>query len=285
MCRLFFILVAFLISNIGSAQLPETDVYLLEFNAENDLAKISFLNGFNKKGYNNQPSFKDDNNLFLVSNITNSEQTDILLLNLVSGRIKRLTNTSLSEFSPRLHQNNSFSVVKVLKDGEQVIWEYPLSLEDSGQLLFSMDNNIGYYQHLPNYKMALYGIHKDDTNSLEIADLRRNTHKSIGKNIGRCFVPSSDGSLLFISKDDSFNVKKYDVRNGQISILTTLKHKVEDFMMFNNHLIYGYESSLYIYDNNSENWVQWLDLESLGITNITRLTSRGNKIVLVNKRK
>lgn len=284
MFRLLIVLVFFLNSNIGYSQLPETDVYLLEFNIENDLSKISFLNAFNKNGYNNQPTFKDDNNLLLVSNLNESDQTDILLLNLVSGRLKRLTKTSLSEYSPRLHQNNSFSVVKVLKDGQQVIWEYPLSLEDSGKLLFDMNDNIGYYRHLPNYKMALYGIKKEGSNSLEIADLRRNTHKSIGMNIGRCFVQSDDGNLLYLSKDDTYSIKKYYVRNGQIEIESKLQHNVEDFMVFNNHLVYGFESSLYMYDNHKEKWIQWLDLESLGITNITRLTSRGNKVVLINKR-
>lgn len=272
-----------MISVIGYSQLPKTDVYLLECNAD-DVIKISFLNGFNKSGYNDQPTFKDNNNLFLVSNINDADQTDILLLNLTSGRLKRLTNTSLSEFSPRLHRNTDFSVVKVLENGKQVIWEYPLSLEDVGATLLSIDINIGYYQHLPNFKMALYGINEDGSTTLEIADLRRNTHKTISSDISRCLVQSAGGNLLFIKKGDSFFIKKYNPRNGQISIEANMMHKVEDFMLYKNHLIYGFKSIMYIYDYNTEKWVEWIDLKSLGITNITRMISKGNKIVLVNKR-
>lgn len=269
---------------LGYGQLPKSDLYLLDIDTEQNVSKITYLNAYNSNGYNNQPSFKDDNNLFVVSNLNGADQTDIILLNLSSGRMKRLTHTTESEFSPKLYRNTEFTVVKVLKNGKQVIWEYPFSLEDNGQTLFSMDKNIGYYHSLPNFKIAMYSIESTDTNTLQIGNLRRQSHRMIDSNIGRCFVRTNDGNILFVSKDSPFLIKKYNASNGQITVMAQMAHSVEDFFLYNNRICYGYKSKIYMYDNSDEKWLEWFDLQKLGINHITRVACRNNKIVLVNKK-
>jgi len=71
----------------------------------------------------------------------------------------RKNKTLENEYSPRLSQNSFVTTVRVEQDEvSQVLWEYPKNGKNKGSKLIDDYTNIGYYQPLSNFKMAMFVI-------------------------------------------------------------------------------------------------------------------------------
>ena len=283
-----YILLIILISSIGftvSGQLPVTEIFLLELQDNDRIAEVSYLTGFNTDSYNNQAVFIGDNEVILTSELED-EQTDIVKLNLLARTWKRLTATEESEYSPRTIDEANFTVVRVEKDGEtQTLWEYPLSLTYNGEQILKESGQVGYYQFLPNLKVALFVIEK--SMNLYIGDMRRGTTAKKDEGIGRCFQVSKTGELWYISKpsdDSKGKIKTYNTVNQRITSVATVLGDSQDFCLYGNteKVIMAQNAQLFMYDQPSDTWILWIDLSEYGVKKITRLDCRDNKILLTN---
>ena len=112
------------------AQYPATNIYVMDMTrVGQDYFKFTdpiFLNSDNIGGYNNQPSFIDDNQLIVTSQ-RDGKQTDIYVYNFQNLKVTQVTNTpNVSEFSPmKIPNQRAFSSICIEEDGKtQRLWEY-----------------------------------------------------------------------------------------------------------------------------------------------------------------
>ena len=127
------------------SQVPTTDIYLLDVKAKH--GKFIFSNPqkiSDWKGYNNQPYFTPDGkSIYYVS--YRNKQSDIYRYDIDLKTTTQFTNTPEDEYSPKLTPDGKYiSVVRVMKDSSQQLWEFPLDSGAPKHLLIGEDS-IGYY--------------------------------------------------------------------------------------------------------------------------------------------
>ena len=90
--------------------LPNTNVYMFDIEKESDslyhFNNPKFLTNFNADGYNNQPAFMSENELYLTVGIPGANQTDIYKLDIGNTTKLQVTRTQESEYSPTLMPDN-----------------------------------------------------------------------------------------------------------------------------------------------------------------------------------
>lgn len=278
---------------ISAQELPSCNLYLFETSLRDSQLTLSnpqFLSSFNKKGYNNQPSFVNNNELLIASAAPNDRQTDIFLLDLAAKTRMRMTRTAESEFSPKATPDNLyFSVVRVEADAArtQRLWQYPLDRKDMGMAAMKYLRGVGYYQWLDRYKVALFNIASGDLNYLSISDTRDGSTQNLSPSIGRCFQTSPNGRLVYVHKISEGNwvIKALDKNTLDVQEITKTVSGVEDFViMKDGAILMGKGSRLYrFHPLKSQNWQEVAELKRIGINNITRMAVSGDgKLVVVN---
>ncbi len=270
-----------------TAQLPNTELFMITFDDDSTIEKVSYLSDFNPNQYNNQAVFISDNEILLTTQ-WDENNTDITKLNLQANTVKRLTNTLESEYSPNINGDGSFTVVRVEQDETtQNLWEYPLSLDNEGSILVENTGQVGYYQHLPNLNIALFVIEEDQYH-LEIINQRSQQKKKIDQNIGRCFKRSKKGELIYLSKSTTGknDIMTYNAMNDRKQKLATALGDAVDFCLYGNleQLIMAKDNALYRYDAATSTWLLWHDLAPYGLKRITRMDARGNQLLLINNK-
>lgn len=283
MMRFITILISTLFYISGNAQLPETNLYLVNFDGEDEITSVSLLNNFNLNAYNNQPKFISDDELLITANLY-EEQTDIVKLNLKSNTWRLLTKTEESEYSPQANEDGTFWVVRVESDKTtQTLWEYPMNLENNGIRLLEKAGQIGYFQPLNNLKVALF-ILDGEKNKLVIGNLRNNNLEEKVENIGRCFQKSKNGELIYLEKyeDNTFRFKSYNSVNQLTKDLFPGLPESQDFCLIGSSedIVMGKGSKLFKYNKNGLTWELWKDLAEYGINNITRIQYRNKKMIV-----
>ena len=150
------------ISLFAQDPLPITNVFLFNYRQINDSSMVFYrpqmLTGFNQSGYNNQPAFFSNDEIYLSAQSSESSQTDIYKLNPVSKKKYRVTNTSTPEYSPTpMPDGKHFSVIRVESDGRQRLWKLPLDRSSAGYPLLPDLTDIGYHFWL-NQDLSLIHI-------------------------------------------------------------------------------------------------------------------------------
>lgn len=281
-----------LLASFCQAQsLPVSNVYLLQTDWSDTVLLFKnpeFLTGFNKQGYNNQPSFINNTELLLSVGMAQDNQTDIYLLDLERKTKLRMTRTAESEYSPQMTPDHLFfSVVRVETDEgrSQRLWQYPLDRKDSGKPVFKYLRGIGYYHWLDRFKVALFNV--ASTNYLSLGDTRDENTQHLSPNIGRCFQTSPNGRLVFVHKitDNNWMIKAMDRNTLQVEEITKTVSGAEDFVLLKDgSILMGKGSRLYRFKPVKGNrWEEVADLKNLGVYNITRMAVSGDgKLALVN---
>ena len=265
------------------AQLPETEVWLLEFNSSDKIQNVSYLSDFNPNAYNNQAVFINDNEIALTAELEEGN-TDIVILNPSKRKWKRLTKTIESEYSPRLANGNNITTVRVEQDEvSQVLWEYPIDADNAGSQLVTDKTNIGYYYPLNNFKMAFFVI--DKTNDLHIVNLRNDKVEYVSKDIGRCFQVNKKGELIFIQNLGTPTIKSFNPLNKRVTTITDALNGSEDFVLYGDAevLLMAKGAQIFKYNPTAASFIQQWDLSSYGIKDISRMDYRDGKLLLINK--
>ncbi len=290
---IFFLLLMNLSASI--AQLPNTNIYLLNMEAgQAGLFRFSnprFLTAFNLYGYNNQPSFINNNELYIsVQTPYDTTQTDIFSLNLSTSTRTRITSTPEAEYSPQLSPDQRFFTC-VRSDASlnkvQRLWYYPLDRSGGGQPALKYITDIGYYYWINADKLAIYKLN-GPSNYLSLINTRDESSVQLTNNIGRTFGLLPDGKLAFIQKatDQTWYIKALDLTTyASETIIQTPLYK-EDFVVTSDGtFIMGVGSKLYAYRlGDLKEWKEIADFTSYGINNIKRIaiTRELDKIALVD---
>lgn len=270
-----------------------SDVYLFTLEKEGkgdyQLHSPKYLNSFNKGGFNNQPSFTPSGDLLLSVRKQDEIQNDIWLLSLSSRKYKQLTNTSATEYSPRIHPHEEHLTVVRRADrdiSEQQICNIHLKTGEM-ECVAPDVKDAGYYTWLSPAELGLFRI-DGNTNKLSYYNVEENKSRRITNAIGRTLLSDKAGWLIFVHKftDNYWYIKKYDPSTSAIEIVTQTVDKNEDFTMAGDgtyfmgkgHLLFAF------HPDKGKDWRQVADLSVYGIKFITRMavSPDGKKLVVVS---
>ncbi len=297
--RLFFsVLFVMCTAHLAFAQLSKANVYVFDLKRVADTAwtvgKPRYLTYFNELGYNNQPAFFSNNELYLAMKLPNSIQTDIYLMDLDKKTKLRVTDTPENEFSPmRMPDYYNFSVVRQQANGRdtsQYLWQYPLDRSHSGKAVFKYSEKIGYYAWLNASQVAVYVLDSPD-NYLGIADIRTDKVTPVATNVGRCLMAMSNRNLAFVQKGDAgdnwtlMEKNPYQLTKAATPIVSMMAG-CEDFgILPDGTFISGRGSKLYKFDRRrDQDWVEIADLYLYNIFSITRIAvSNDYKVAIVTQ--
>jgi len=265
-------LLVFILFNICLyAQLPNTDIWLLDIKTTNDSIILSNpVNITNRDGYDNQPAFSADGKYILYTSIRDSKQSDVFKYNLTTKSITQITNTPTSEYSPTfIPDEKKVSVVTVEQDSTQRVWSLPIDGGKSSVLIKNVDS-VGYHTWLNN--TALFMFLLPEPFKLYLVDRKTGTKIFINDSIGRCFKNYQE-MLLYVKKSEN-NINKLWLYNlsGQKSWSTKTTIEGEDFTIINNDIMWTHDSKIYLSSIYNDNRKLLIDLANYNIKNITRIS-------------
>lgn len=279
---------------VGSclAQLPATNLYLFQMRQVTDslfvFTQPKFLTAFNSQGYNNQPHFVSNEELyFTVKSPETGDQTDIYSLNFLTQSKTRITATAESEYSPTLLPGGEeFSCVRVETDVNQTqrLWRFPLNRQNNGRPVFYNIVDVGYHFWLDPQTVALFVV--GNPHILSLASTGSETSSMVMSNIGRCFQKMPNGNLAFVHKisDDFWQIRELNSRSRTTSTIVTTLNRSEDFIILpDGTILMGMGSKLFKFNKAIDTgWLEIADFKYYGINNISRLAvSQDNKLVFV----
>ena len=271
--------------------IPNTEIYLAGISfPDNKFTLGTAKNITQNTGYDNQPHFLPGNNSLLYTSVRNFDdetpQSDIYAYTFESDSTSQITATPESEYSPTLTPNGQgISVVRVDMDGEQRLWEFPISSTtvtnaDYGQV-FPGITRVGYHVWRNQDEAFLFLVDENpegEEHSLVKANRGQVDSELITSKIGRSLTmqPSND-ALIFVDKtfDDMWNIKRYDLEKQFSEILLSTLDGSEDLVWLDDsHLLMAKDQNIFMHtvDDKYADWLKIADAESLGISGeITRL--------------
>lgn len=278
----FFCLFLLGTSSLCAQRLPHSNVLLFQLVPNTDsLYKPQnprFLTAFNPTGYNNQPCFFSERELYLTAQLPeDTTQTEIFCLDLSAKTRVRVTATPTAEYSPKpVPGSRRFSAVRVEADGRQRLWSFPLDRSDNGRPVLSDFESVGYYCWLRDTLLAVFQVGENGaphTLSVVSTDMPRPVR--IASNIGRCLEKSAGGQLFFVQKatDQTWFLKKYDPITGRSDIVTRTLPQVEDFAILPDGTLFAAKGArLYQFKPGQyTDWREVANLASYGLRNISRI--------------
>lgn len=249
-----------------------------------------FLTVFNRGGYNNQPNFFSNNELWITAQFrSDTSQTDLIALDLLSRTQTRITATpTTAEYSPTLMPGGKrFSSVRVEEDGNQRLWSFPMDRSDNGRVEFPKIYNVGYHCWLRDTLVAFFIVGENDQpHTLQIVGAKGQKPQRIASNIGRCMLKRPDGKLLFVQKatEQTWFLKTWDPKTNTQEIVVKMPGGTEDFtLLHDGTLVCGNATKLFQYKAPRDaDWKEIADLAKYGVKKITRLAaSKDGKLAVV----
>ena len=249
-----------------------------------------FLSAFNPHGYNNQPKFFTDTELWLTAQTPeDTTQTEIYALDLLAKTVTRITATPLTaEYSPTpMPGGKRFSAVRVEEDGNQRLWSFPLDRSNNGQPEFPRLLNVGYHCWLSDTLAAFFIVGENDAlHSLQVAGTRSQKPRRIASNIGRCLLKTADGKLAFVQKatEQTWFLKTWSPATNTQDIVVKMPTGSEDFaLMPDGTYLAGDGAKLYYYKPGRDtDWRELSNLAKYGVKKITRLAAgKDGKLAVV----
>jgi hypothetical protein len=193
--------VGLFIFSLQAVSQQSTEIYLMDVTKNADTIRLSApLNISNNEGYDNQPSFFDNENILFSS--TRNNQTDIALYNIGKGTKTWISNTTQgSEYSPlKIPEKEAVSAIRLDSNGIQRLYQYDLRTGISKELL--KDLKVGYHVWY-NAHIIVCAVLIENRMDLVVANLKKGTTHTVQKNVGRSLHKIPDTNLIsFISKEE-----------------------------------------------------------------------------------
>ncbi|MBS9463788.1 nuclear transport factor 2 family protein [Flagellimonas sp. 389] len=286
MKQLFSVLTLFLFMSCAIQGQTNTDVYLFDLEIKGGEPVLSNpKNISNNDGYDNQPSFLNDNTV--VYSATRNNQTDILRFNIEAGSTTSwITNTpDGSEYSPlKVPNKKAISAIRLDLDGLQRLYEYDIQTGDSKEIL--KDLKVGYHVWY-NDHILVSTILVEGRMDLVVNNLKDGTNQTFQKNVGRSLWKIPDSDLIsYISKEkEVWEIKSLNPVSGATKKITNTYKNAEDMCWLNSTIILaGAEKSVLKYDTSLDiNWQPVITFKQDEINNISRIAVNpaGNRLAFV----
>lgn len=295
MLKPFFSCVALFCALTAFAQLPQSNIYLFNMRQVSDslfeFTQPHYLTAFNPTGYNNQPSFFNNDELYISSQLPSMQQPELYLLNLKDETKLRVTETQEGEFSPmRMPDFYNFSAIRqeyINRDTVIRLWQFPLDRLTNGKPVFKYLQGIGYYCWINSKEVAVFVI--DNPSYLALTNVDSDDLIPLATDVGRCIKKLPNGNLSFVQRNEAglwqiMELSLYRRGNYQPQPIITALPGTEDFAVLpDGSYIMGKGSKLYKFNRfRDEDWIEIADLRYYNITNISRLAiSPDMKIAIV----
>lgn len=268
------LIVTTLLWELAAFSQPNTEVYLFDLDTRNDgIALLNPKNVSNNEGYDNQPSFPNENTLMFSA--TRSDQTDILKLDILNGSTKSwITDTPTgSEYSPlKIPGKQAVSAIRLDLDGLQRLYEYDLENGDSKVLLENL--KVGYHVWYDKNTIVCTVL-VDNGMDLVVADLKNGEVKKVDENVGRSLhkVPYTTLVSYIKNTDGQRKINTLDPLTGQTSTLTTTYQNAQDICWLQDGTILAGTGKSLVYTNPNKNtaWRLLMYFEDEEIQNISRI--------------
>jgi hypothetical protein len=277
------------------AQLPNTQIYAFDLGrdgADFTFLRCKMLTAFNPYGYNNQPQWITNNELYLAVQFPNdTNQTDIWSLSLLNNVITRVTATPESEYSPTLMPDRrTISCVRVDAGGgtTQRLWSYPIDRSSTGSDLLSLHPGVDYHAWLSDKKLALFMVN-GAANHLQLVNSDDQSSIQLTTGIGRSLARMKDGKLAYVHKETAkkWVIKSMDPLSYTNTPIAETIPGSEDFALLSDGtFLMGLGAKMYALSPSDpqKQWREVADLTKYGVVNIKRLavSREGDKIAIVN---
>lgn len=279
--RKLFSLLLFLAFLVTYSQ-PNTDVFLFDIKASNNSIALSNTRNISANdGYDNQPSFLDSNTILYAG--TRNSQTDIVKYIINYDSKIFINHTEGGEYSPlKIPNRNEVSAVRLDPDGKQRLYAYNLKNGESNELV--QDLVIAYYTWFDE-NIIVGAVIEENGLNLYAINLEEGWSRKYATNVGRSFHKIPNSNLIsFISKEnDVWQIKSLNPITGATRLIANTMKDVEDICWLNNKTILsGKESVLYkLTLRKDNNWKKVTDLNSKGISKITRLVTNPESNMLL----
>lgn len=277
MKHLFSVLICSLLCTHLCAQ-TNTEVYLLDVKTVEGKAElVNPKNISNNEGYDNQPSFYDEQTILFAS--TRNGQTDIAKYDIVSGKRSWVTDTPQgSEYSPlKIPGKKAISSIRLDTTGFQRLYEYSIWDGKSTELL--KDLKVAYHVWY-DQDHIVSAVTNGNQLDLVVSNLRDSTHQTLQKKIGRSLHRIPDSPLIsFISKEkEDWEIKSLNPKTGEIKKIADMFANVDDMSwLANGRIIAADDQILMELDPKSKSeWRRFLRFERKGINNISRIAVSPN---------
>ncbi|MEL0274559.1 MAG: hypothetical protein VW943_01365 [Flavobacteriaceae bacterium] len=253
----------------GLSAQGETEVYLLDLTKDLD----SPINISQNPGYDNQPSFWDNDHLLYTR--TRAGQTDIVRYNLNSKKTEWLCDTPQgSEYSPlRIPDSEAFSAIRLDTTGFQRLYRY--TEDGKSELLFS-PLKIGYHHWVSDNTLLCTVLVEDYMNLMLVQP--NSSAKLITEKVGRSLhrIPKSSQLSFIQQKEGRSILSSIDLTTQNIQTLLPLPEGVQDVAwLASGTLIFAQGNTLFQWDPNTSTGIQvWKKLS--GINSISRLALSPN---------
>lgn len=276
------------------AQLPASHLFHFKLESVGEkysLTQARWLNQFNPSGYNDQPYFINDDEVYVTVQFPwDTTQTDIYSLNLASKVFLQITNTPESEYSAKLMpESQYFTVVRVDKTEAktQRLWRYPLDRSNRGNEVTRYHQGIGYYHWYAPQKAMMFMV-ENPQNRMIMAEMNSGSSLRFEFNPGRSFAALSDGTVACIEKaaDGDWYIKKVNPTTYASSMVIKTLPYSEDFVVTpEGAYLMGKGPYLYQYmPGKDQDWVQIANLQTYGVKRIERLAlNRQGDLIMVTR--
>ncbi len=249
-----------------------TEVHVFDlFKSDQGYTVSNGQNISQNEGYDNQPSFYDDQKVLFAS--TRNGQTDILLYNLENDAKSWLSDTPGGEYSPtRIPNSEDVSAIRLDPDGKQLLYRYDFKTGTSKPLI--KDLVVGYHTWF-NENMVVSSVLDEGSLSLMVSRLNETRSYKFQKQIGRSLhkIPNSE-LVSYISKEKEYwEIKSVDPISGATKLITYALPEKEDLcwladgtilMATNNYLMKFNPTT-------DQNWSILKTFTDDNIVNISRL--------------
>lgn len=283
--KYYFTTILLFLSLLSFAQ-PNTDIFLFDLSKID--GKLTISNGkniTNNEGYDNQPSFKDERIIFYSG--TRNGQTDIVRYDIETGRMKWVSATEGSEYSPlKIPKKNRLSAIRLEKDGSQKLYKYTIKKNFSKPLID--DITIGY-QAWFDENILVSSVLEDRGLSLYITDLSEPKNYKVDTKIGRSLqkIPKTNLVSYISKKNKQWEIRSLNPTTKETEFIAFALSKSEDLCWtVNGTILMGRGDVLYkLNPKTDKNWKKVASLKKYGIKNITRLATspNGSKIAIVGE--
>jgi hypothetical protein len=264
---------------IGQANIKNA-IYLIDITSDYTVKNVSYISQFANNTYVNQPSFIDDRRILVSADEDRDGMTDIIEVNLNDKSYYKVTNTaSISEFSPKLDLTK-LNINCIVQEGTvQKMYSYPRTRDNVGKKVAELKQP-GYFEWLNKDELVYFSVGTPGPNKLVIHNLVTSQEKVVGENIGRAFYKSNDIIYYSVSTNGTYKLVSYEIKTERTFILEELPS--QDFIIDNLDFYATKGSGIYKRDNDKSSWNLIIDLKNQQINNLSRLTKKDNKIVVVN---
>lgn len=255
-----------------------TEVFLVDLERNDGTLKIGKpKNISNNEGYDNQPSFYDDDRILFAS--TRKGQTDISLYNSNTDSKSWINNTpNGGEYSPlRIQGTEDISAIRLDDNGLQRLYEYDFKTGNQIELL--ADLKVGYHVWY-NDHIIVCTVLVDNRMDLVVVNLKDNARYTLQKNVGRSLhkIPQTE-LISYISKEnDTTMVKSMHPVSGATRDIVGLFGSVEDVVWtYNGTVLAGYRNSLLGFDYvDGQSWTLVHSFDEKEIPALSRLAISPN---------